>query len=70
MVLHRVDCGLPRFCGFLTQAARSQLAWQWQYVFFLVLFRSSGKLASFTQNRIQLIRALVNPFVDPFVGKF
>jgi hypothetical protein len=24
MVLHRVDCGLPRFCGFLTQAARSQ----------------------------------------------
>jgi hypothetical protein len=38
--------------------------------FFLVLFRSSGKLASFTQNRIQLIRALVNPFVDPFVGKF
>jgi hypothetical protein len=24
MVLHRVDCGLPRFCGFLTQAVRSQ----------------------------------------------
>jgi hypothetical protein len=24
MVLHRVDCGLPRFCGFLTQAARSR----------------------------------------------
>jgi hypothetical protein len=24
MVLRRVDCGLPRFCGLLTQAARSQ----------------------------------------------
>jgi hypothetical protein len=37
---------------------------------FSVSFRSSGKLASFAQNRIQLIRALVNPFVDPFVRKF
>jgi hypothetical protein len=35
--------------------------------FFLVAFRSSGKLASFTQNQIQYIHALVNPFVDPFV---
>jgi hypothetical protein len=35
--------------------------------FFLVSFRLSGKLANVAQNRIQYIRTLVNPFVDPFV---